>query len=377
MKRHHLFATLLQNQKSGYELVMTSVLITVGVNLLSTGIVELLGFQYKEIILIIMGITISLGVIARITWVKLKNLNQTTKFEGFIIYDEDNRKIIGVPEYEISTDMVRYLGSAFSENKALEKMWNRESISQFKIVGGKPGEKVIGIATHSGALFVELLEYCLIEKLSLHLSSYFNNNYEKPKTQEFQKNDIPQVLLSNRFLKLFSEDMINREIFACQGGQSEENKDNSRIVCAQNSSGGYYHRFDLILPEKSKVTRRNKNEIIIETPILTLTLTSLFGGFSTVLRSGFTKYYLGLTNAQRRSFHEYQFNVEVSIRFKLKSLFLKDNKVYYSWIDSFLDEIGEYIGQDEFFERINWDTVYTTIRCTNNISTANESAPKS
>ena len=373
MIKHKVFSTLIENKKDSSSLIMTSVLIAVGVNLLSTGIVELLSFRYKGIILIVLGIVLSLGVIGRIVWRKLGELNQTTKFEGFVIYDEDSRKIIGVPEYEISEDMVRYLNSAFSENKALEKLWSGESISQFKIVGGKPGKRAIGIATNSGALFIELLEYCIIEKLSLHLSSFFNNCFEKPKVHKFEKSDIPQVLLNNRFLKLFSEDMINRAIFACQGSQIGDDKDIGRIVCAQNSSGGYYHRFDLILPENSKVTRKNKNEIIIETPILTLTLTCLFGGFGTVLRSGFSRYYLGLTNAQRKPLHDYEFNVEVSVKFKVRSLFSKDKEIYYSWIDSFLDKIAVYMGKDDFFERINWDTVFAIIRCTNNMRTTNES----
>ena len=58
MKKHRLFSTLLQNQKSGYELIMTSVLIAIGVNLLSTGIVELLGFKQKDLALVIIGIVI-------------------------------------------------------------------------------------------------------------------------------------------------------------------------------------------------------------------------------------------------------------------------------------------------------------------------------
>ena len=377
MKKHKVFSTLIDNKKDSYGLIMTSVLSAVGVNLLSTGIVELFGFQYKEIVLIVLGVLLSLGVIAKIALTKLRELNQTTKFEGFVIYDEDNHKIVGVPEYGISTDMARYQKSASSENKALEKLWNKDSICQFRVIGGKPGERALGIASQSGTLFIELLEYCLIEKLSSHLSSYFNNSYDKPKVHEFQKNDIPQVLLSNRFLKLFSEDMINREIFACQVGHCGEDEDDRHIVCAQNSSGGYYHKFDLILPENSKVTRKNKNDIVIDTPILTLTLTSLFGGFSTVLRPGFSKYYLGLTNSQRGSLHDYQFNVEVSVKFKLKSLFSKDKEIYYSWIDSFLDSVAEYMGKDEFFEKINWDTVYTMIRCANNINSANESTPKS
>ena len=47
MKKHKVFSTLIDNKKDSYGLIMTSVLIAVGVNLLSTGIVELFGFQYK------------------------------------------------------------------------------------------------------------------------------------------------------------------------------------------------------------------------------------------------------------------------------------------------------------------------------------------
>lgn len=140
MKKHRIFSTLIESQKKSYELIMTSVLIAIGVNLLSTGIVELLGIQNKGIILIVIGMFISIGVVVRISTSKINELNQTTKINGFVIYDEESHKLIGVPEYGISTDMVECLDCAFAENKALEKLWNNESISQFRIVGGKPGE---------------------------------------------------------------------------------------------------------------------------------------------------------------------------------------------------------------------------------------------
>ena len=66
MKKHKVFSTLIDNKKDSYGLIMTSVLIAVGVNLLSTGIVELFGFQYKEIVLIVLGVLLSIGVIAKI-----------------------------------------------------------------------------------------------------------------------------------------------------------------------------------------------------------------------------------------------------------------------------------------------------------------------
>ena len=372
MKKHRLFSTLLQNQKSGYELIMTSVLIAIGVNLLSTGIVELLGFKQKDLALVIIGIVISIGVIIRIMISRIKELNQTVKIDGFVIYDEENHKIIKVPEYDICTDMIKYLNSACAENQALKKLWDRESIGCIKIVGGKAGKRAIGITTHSGALFIELLEYCVINKLSLHLSEYFNNSYEKQRVKDFQRNDIPEVLLSNRFLKLFSEDMFNRAIFACQKDfVLDDHNDGGKIVYAETSSGGLYDKFDLILPEKSKITRKNKNQIIIDTPILTLTLSCLFGGFSTVLKRGFYEYYLGIQH-HPKGYHEYEFNVEVSVKFKVRSLFSKDKELYYAWIDSFLDEITSYIDTDAFFDKINWDTVYSLIHCYKTIDKAKQ-----
>jgi len=365
MKKHNVFSKLLENQKNTYELIFTSVLIAVGVNLLSTGIIDLLGIQYKNIFLIVIGGILSLFVIIRISYSKITELNQTTKIDGFVIYNEDSHEIVGVPEYEISMNMVQYLQAAFSENKALEKLWTMDGIGRFKLVGGCPGERALAISTHSGALFIELLEYCVIEKLSTHLTDYFNNPHGKQRIKEFQKSDIPEVLLKNRFLKLFSEDMINRAIFVCDEEYTDNIKCDGEIVYAHNSSGGFYHRFDLTLPEKSKISRKNKNEIVIETPILTLTISCLFGGFGTVLKSGFYKYYLGIKSPSF-AYHDYQFNVEIAVKFKLKALFSKETEVYYAWIDSFLDNLSHYVSQEAFFERINWDTIYAALRCINN-----------
>lgn len=263
MRKHHVFSTLVESQKNSYELIMTSVLIAVGVNLLSTGIIELIGFEYKEAALIAIGIIISLGVVIRISHSKIKELNQAIKIKGFIIYNKENHKILGIPEYEISTDMERYLDCAFSENKALEKLWNENNISQFEFDGREDNEAELESSRYSSDLFVELLEYCVIEKLSTHLLDYFNEFDEKQHVQEFHKNDIPEVLLSNRFLKLFSEDMRNREIFVCQDGYWGDDASDG-IVVAQNASGGLYQRFDLILPEKAKLSGKIKMKLLLK-----------------------------------------------------------------------------------------------------------------
>ena len=95
MAKNKIFSSLIDNKRESSGLIMTSVLVAVGVNMLSTGIVDLLelrfGFQIKEVILITIGIFLSLGVLAWNAWTNFRRLNQTKKFEGFIIYDETIR----------------------------------------------------------------------------------------------------------------------------------------------------------------------------------------------------------------------------------------------------------------------------------------------
>lgn len=64
-------------------------------------------------------------------------------------------------------------------------------------------------------------------------------------------------------------------------------------------------------------------------------------------------------------YHTYGFDIEVAVKFKFTSLFSKEKEIYYAWIDSFLDELSGYIGKEDFFKRIDWDTVYTMLRCSN------------
>ena len=60
MAKNKIFSSLIDNKRESSGLIMTSVLVAVGVNMLSTGIVDLLGlrfgFQIKEVILITIGI---------------------------------------------------------------------------------------------------------------------------------------------------------------------------------------------------------------------------------------------------------------------------------------------------------------------------------
>lgn len=361
-KNNAILATLQEKKEYTKQIVITSILIGVGVNTLTNGIIGLLGIESYNFTLLISGIILSIGAVIYNLLSSISKLNKVVTFDGCFIYDIGGKSIIPVKRYGIVEDMIEYLNAAFSENKAIQTLWESSSISEFKIVGGKTGERAKAITTESGALFIELLEYCIIEKLSTHLCDYFNKNKMK-NIHELSRKEIPDILLENRFLKQFSEDMKNREAFL---KLSSESGKEGKIVTAYNSSGAIYKRFDLSLPAGSKVTRKNKNFIEVETDMFTLRLGFLFGGFNTILPRSFLTQYIGISDL--KNIKTFQFNVEVSIKFKPRAVVSSRKWMYYAWADEFIERMYEYISKDYYLEKINWSTVQTILECQQTVS---------
>jgi hypothetical protein len=352
-----LMKSIFDKREHTKELIITTIFIAAGVNSFTTGLILALGLSQNAIVLIVTGLVLSFGAIAVLFFVNIYRINKRVEFEGFIVYNTNSKELLKIPRYKISEDMVKYLKSAFAENKALDTLWHKDVIYKMDIVGETSDRRPIAIATHSGALFIELIEYCLIEKLSTHLADYFNRGHLH-ETETLEKKDIPSVLMQNRFLKLFTEEMCNREPFI---NWPKDTKKPGRIVYAYSQNGALYHDFDLVLPRKSKVIRINKNTIQIKTKLFSMTIGSLFGGFGTVIPSSFKKYYLGIENIM--DYCEYKFNVEVVIKFSWRFLFQGKKWSYYNWTDDFIDKLDNYISKDTFFKTINWDTVCTQIIC--------------
>lgn len=364
MKKHKIFSDYINLQKNNSELILTTILIAIGVNLLSSGITEIIEGAYKAALMIISGLAICIIVIIRIICSKLKELRKTAHIEGFILYDSQSKKILPVPEYQVSNSLVRYLKCAFAENNSIEKLWNSDSINVFHTDGKESSENPRLPTSQSGKLLLELLEYCVIHKLSVHLMDHFRSDTALPKITTLKRNDIPKVLLSNRFLNLFSEDMQNRAAFVCTDHPISA-PESEHIISAYNISGALYEKFDLILPQGSTVLRQDRNKLVIDTPMMKISIDCIYSGYYSSLKSGFRKHYLGLTSVSSNS-NTYKFYIDISVNFKLRALFSKDKELYYAWVDSFIDELDSDMSKEAFFERINWDTVYTLLLCNEN-----------
>ena len=111
------------------DIIITSIIIAIGVNILTEGILQFFDLEKYNFLLIVIGIILSLGVIIFYAYKKMKSINSSIEFKGFIIYDKLSNTILNIPRYDISGDMCKYLKGAFAENKKLKEIWDTHPIS--------------------------------------------------------------------------------------------------------------------------------------------------------------------------------------------------------------------------------------------------------
>lgn len=340
---------LLVSRSGLLEIIIMALLISSGINLVTTGIsTKFVKFNdyitYAGVIFVIIGLVY-------LTFKVFGNRSISHTSNGFFVYHKLNKKLVPVNRYQVSSSLSDYIKALFTENKALSNMWNKEDFTDRYIV---ENDMLIKKEIKSDQLLVEAIEYFVISRLSTHLTDYFNkfNNSDKLKT--FIRNEVPDVLLSNRFLELFSKPMEEREPFA---DFTDNNTEKNRKTVMAFSEGAFFDHFELTLPKKSVVRRRGKNQVEISTNRFKMKIETMFDGMGESLPYKFEKYYLLLDKFSEISV--YNFQVKVDIRFNLLSLFSFNGWRYYQWVDSFLLDIDKKINKVEFFNKINWDSNVT------------------
>jgi hypothetical protein len=352
---------LLSSRTNLIELLLIAIFVSFSISLLSGCIILTKGFDPK------FGIYISivLGLISIIYfiihYISKREINE--KLEGFFVYNSDEKVLVEVTRYDFSENLYRDMHSAFTENSALKLVWETDPLNSFMKFDEKIN-KYVRKEPQSAKLLKEAIEYYILETLSTHLSGYFNNDGIKEENiHEFQRNEIPDVLLSNRFLELFSKPMIERPLFAEHAIKFKE--EHGKTVAMYGTNGISFRAFDLILPKKSKIKRMKDNRIEISNSRFSMTISIDFDGMNTNLPEGFEKYYLNVDDF--RKFNVYEIYVNIDIKFKFLSLFSIKGWVYYKWIDSFIEELEEKISQKHFFENIQWNNVFTMIQCSKSL----------
>lgn len=201
--------------------------------------------------------------------------------------------------------------------------------------------------------------------------------------KEYGRGDVPDVLLTNRFLEMFSRPMKDRPAFVDAvskgkatptivrkndaydiliGDDAPSTAEGGEVVAAYERSGVKYWKFNLVLPKESTV-RRHDNGVEIETKKLKMSIKILFEGFNTILpcESSFIEHYVETSNL--KDIEIYKLNMDIQVLMKWLAMLSRAGWEYYHWVDSFLDKIEVDVSKDAFFNRINWETVAAILQC--------------
>jgi hypothetical protein len=352
---HKIVAEITFERTNIIELLIIAIIIAFGVNFITDAITNFTKFE--PLYELIIGVVLCLVSISYFLIRFIGYRQQTRKINAFFIYDKKKNSIVGVPRYDFGEKIKRYLEYAFNENKAFELAWSKEPLNKLCESNSINDEKQDNL--YSKLFIYELIEYYILDNLSDHLRGYFNNDeFSEMRISKFLRNDIPEVLLSNRFLELFSKPMEDRPVFI--ENIFDDNNDNENITHNSNGSGVMYSRFELILPTKSSIQRPEPHTIEIRTGRIKMLLKIIFEGYGAFLPDSFEELYLGIEKPlSYLDVSAVSVSVNIDVEMKFGALFTSKGWEYYYWIDSFLETLNKDLSADEFFSRINWESAYT------------------
>lgn len=335
-------------------ILIVAVTTGLGVNLLSSGFG--IGLDLSARWLVAFGLALIGLSICVTTLILRRNLVRDITYEGVFTIDSLSRRVIPFERYEFSEQMAEHVTAIGTENAAMRNLWTK---TPFRTPSISPKST----RSESVKMVIESIEYFALRELSAELEEYFNKNSVVDTKQIVTKktNDIPSVLLDNRFLSLFSRPMQERVAFTVGGEETRtEELDGVRVtrtvVAAWGERGEIYEAFELVLPKGSEVARLDDGAIQITTAHFEMTLTSRFDGFNSVLPQDFEQLYLGLDH---RSVSTYKINIEVRIQFKPWAVLSQDGWEYYRWVDSYLERIKRSFEFESFIKQIDWDRTLT------------------
>lgn len=308
--------------------------------------------------------------------------------DALFLLDNTTKITIPIFRYEFSEQFEETLTAAFLENEALKKYWNdgfieiknkeeqlaseknpvlKESIKSdvsevgyFSII--KVLKDEIKERSKQDKIIIEALEFVLLEQLSLHLSSYFNNYNDHDKlVKEYTRMDFPEMLLQNRIINLLSTPFEERAIFVKAGMTNHPPE--GEIVHIYGDDGSRYSKFNLVLPSNSKVRRPKEGILVIENDRVFVEMKIIYDNFSSNLPVHFANNYIGISPKQ---IHSKKVNIILSYKVKPRASFYNSRWGYHNWVDSFAERLVKFASFEAFIDRIEWEATLTNLIVTKN-----------
>jgi hypothetical protein len=379
-EKKNFISALEENRSVFFELVVVAVLISLAINLIGNGVSTQLSTRYSFWI----AGSILLGTLVYLCIRRLSSLSGSFDYEGFLLYDAEARRLVSVPEYPLCEEAASYLVSALAEDEALKIFWEKnplrapfrknpnggdtvtaeksDAIEYVTIVRRDANEDDTDAQKPSVAVVGELLEYVCLEWLSTHLTDFFNKEgFDQLQLREFHREDIPEILLKNRFLDLFSRPTERRPMFL-RDSSIDRDKEGEVVSVYLPRLGAEYHKFDLTVPRGATLRKLDSCGFSIVSPLIILTIEPIFSGYNTVVPPSFLRHYVGY-QGNLYNLSEFKVTVKVTYRMKWWGIFAKTGWKYHRWAESFGETLEHSVSRAAFFEKIGWSTLDAWLRC--------------
>lgn len=362
MKYKGIITDLMGRKSSLLELVLVAIFLALSVNLVSDSLSSLLPLSPEW--MLVSSVTLGIAVVAYSVIRLLGSGHQSYSYEGFFTHNREDNSLIPIPRYRFSERASMYLRAAFNENPALQVLWDKEPLHTHWEHSSE-ADVVWQQRLPCLALITEVTEYFVLNELSLHLSAYFKNNQYPTGSplQKFHRTDIPDVLLSNHFLELFSRPMVERSRFI-EFAQVYDT--DGTVVSAIGEDGALYDKFELILPASSTLRRLSEDSFEIDTSRFRLIVKVDFQGVNSFVPFEFHRYFLNMDAHDPMMINDYEIRVNFDVFFKPGAFLSASGWNYYLWIDSFLRKFENIFEKSSFFDSIGWESALTVIRFINN-----------
>ena len=357
--------SILEFRGSLLELLVVAVAIGFSISLFAGAVGPIIGIAWSTIISIGLLVFACLILLARL----VPKANRRLSLEGAILITTEGN-IVPIDRYPFSENISQYFRALFLENKALEQTWKKSSKHTLfpKSVISSSNKEQIAESAAAKKLVREAVEYFVLDRLSKTLMGYFDRNPQIDEQQiiTLQRNDIPSVLLSNRFLDLLSRPMEEREPFLTfkNGKDSDKPREDSqsKIVAAFTGEGAIFDNFELSLPRGSAVSRGGDHSLIIDTKRFAIRFDIEFDGWGFILPSNFDELYLNTKRADRAK--RYKVEIIVDVKIKWSAILSQTGWQYFRWIDRFLEVLMTEFSFAHFLDEIGWKTANSVVLMT-------------
>lgn len=330
------------------EIVVIAGVLALAVNLLSTGIVAFAGFSSLEAISSGVGLTLA-GLTFLLVKVR-RSLNHDQILDGAIVWPAKAAHCVALPDYEFSEGITEYFKSARVEDQDLAAELERLA-SNDEDDDDRHRLRDERIAK----LINEASKYFILSRLATHLTDFFNTDRKSDRFVRISREEISDLVATNRFLYLFSKPMKERKHFSDQ----PPSKPHEIVILAHSTSGALFEHFDFALPRGSRMTRLSSGSFALQTSGFKITVHCECGGFGAVLPFDYMR---SILNVDPMTASCYSVPIRISTRIHWRAFLLLGRRQQYNWLDSFLEALHGELSIDGYFKRIGWASTSILLR---------------